>query len=373
MANHKSTSKHKKKKNHQSKNRNKSYQNKYKQAIDLPMIGRDDLLTIKGIDPTTEMALNSIGIKQFSDFNNHTPSSLAKALKERAGIDISTEVIDSEDWIEHAQLLAKKQSSQIRSNGEEQGLQEESMEDTHLQENPNKEDSVEKDAQQKTDVTVRPKNEDNIHEHCEEIPLSKFEIENTNTEGTNLHESAQLKIKPQSTDTKKQEKKSMIEASKKMAEAEQSESAKIHQPESKTSRQTARKLQPLQDSVPDVSLQIKNVHFERDEIDTEADTTGPQMLHAVISCGLAGSNVEELITEHLPLCVQIHAIDQHNFECELLAVKSVKLQPSTRNYVIRLDIKAAKIGYYKLQVVAFLLSAKPRIDFYKGPYLKVIS
>jgi hypothetical protein len=67
---------------------------------------RDDLLTIDGIDPTTEMALNSIGIRQFADFQRHTPETLAQALQERTGLAISAETIARQDWVGSAAILA---------------------------------------------------------------------------------------------------------------------------------------------------------------------------------------------------------------------------------------------------------------------------
>jgi predicted flap endonuclease-1-like 5' DNA nuclease len=72
---------------------------------------RDDLLSIEGIDPTTEMALNSIGVHQYSDFRGYSPETLAQALLERTGIAVSAATIASQDWIGWAEILAAENPS----------------------------------------------------------------------------------------------------------------------------------------------------------------------------------------------------------------------------------------------------------------------
>jgi hypothetical protein len=67
---------------------------------------RDDLLDIEGIDPVTEMALNSIGIRKFADFRGYAPETLAQTLREGAGIAIDPAMIAQQDWIGWAELLA---------------------------------------------------------------------------------------------------------------------------------------------------------------------------------------------------------------------------------------------------------------------------
>ncbi len=66
---------------------------------------RDDLLHIDGIDPTTELALNSIGLRRFADFERYTPEALAKALQERTGLTVTAETIANQDWIGAAAIF----------------------------------------------------------------------------------------------------------------------------------------------------------------------------------------------------------------------------------------------------------------------------
>ncbi len=78
------------------------------QSAASPIIPRDDLVDIEGIGPRIEMALNSIGIRRFTDFAGYTPHSLAQALQDGAGISISAETIAAGDWFGWAQILAEE-------------------------------------------------------------------------------------------------------------------------------------------------------------------------------------------------------------------------------------------------------------------------
>ena len=71
----------------------------------LPLPRRDDLLQIEGLEPATELALNSIGVRKFADFLGYTPETLAQALRERAGMAIAAATIIEQDWIGWAELL----------------------------------------------------------------------------------------------------------------------------------------------------------------------------------------------------------------------------------------------------------------------------
>ncbi len=76
----------------------------------LLLLGRDDLLNIPGIDPAMEMALNSVGIRKFSDFLGHTPETLSRELQERAGTAIAATSIASQEWLDWAQLFANEKA-----------------------------------------------------------------------------------------------------------------------------------------------------------------------------------------------------------------------------------------------------------------------
>jgi len=85
----------------------RDFQNQTWQESNAPQNDRDDLVQIDGIDPATEMALNSIGICRFADFQGHTPRSLSEALNTRAGVFIPEETIAGKDWLGWAQVLSE--------------------------------------------------------------------------------------------------------------------------------------------------------------------------------------------------------------------------------------------------------------------------
>jgi len=78
-----------------------------------PVILRDDLVDIDGIDPTIEMALNSLGIRRFTNFDGYTPKSLSQALHDRAGISVSAETIATQDWLGGAQILVEENAARF--------------------------------------------------------------------------------------------------------------------------------------------------------------------------------------------------------------------------------------------------------------------
>jgi predicted flap endonuclease-1-like 5' DNA nuclease len=98
---------HRKKKQNQKPNLNFNHHNKPVPPITIPIIERDDLLAIEGIHPTVELALNSIGILTYSDFDGYTPETLSQALQKRAGISVTTQMIEDQKWLEQAKKLAQ--------------------------------------------------------------------------------------------------------------------------------------------------------------------------------------------------------------------------------------------------------------------------
>lgn len=94
---------------------------------------RDDLLSIEGIDPTTEMALNSIGVHQYSDFRGYSPETLAQTLLERTGIAVAAATITRQDWIGWAEMLAAENPSAGAAEADNEKAAEETSENAPAQ------------------------------------------------------------------------------------------------------------------------------------------------------------------------------------------------------------------------------------------------
>ena len=75
---------------------------------------RDDLETIKGIGPTTADALYRIGVRRLADLAQYTPHTLAEALNEQAGLEVSPKRIETSDWIGQARTLAQQAKAKRR-------------------------------------------------------------------------------------------------------------------------------------------------------------------------------------------------------------------------------------------------------------------
>lgn len=68
---------------------------------------QEGLGIIKGIGPKFAEALSQIGIRRVADLADYTPDTLSEALLNRAGVKVSPERIEANDWIGQARELAE--------------------------------------------------------------------------------------------------------------------------------------------------------------------------------------------------------------------------------------------------------------------------
>jgi hypothetical protein len=88
------------------------------QVLDTPPSNGDDLQQIKGIGQVIAQALNSIGIRRYSDLTRFTPESLADLLQVEIA-SISPKRIERDDWIGQARVLAQLASTEGEPTEEE--------------------------------------------------------------------------------------------------------------------------------------------------------------------------------------------------------------------------------------------------------------
>lgn len=255
----------------------------------MPMINRDDLLVVEGIDPVIEMALNSMGIWRFSDLANRIPANLATLLEERTGVSIAITTI--ENWIEYAakhKVPANKLV--VQDNLEEQTM------------------TIGNNQTEKTDI---------------EKPGAPGQLNNNVTEAGKTYNQLGERIKPKKKDKNK----------------------------SKT-----------------VFFSINRVCVSR----LPSTVPGTLKMRAEVSCQFQRSQVQGLLADEVPFCSQIHAINNADGKCDLLASRTVPLHPDQYDYDIPLEFTVMAVGIYQLHVVAFLLTGPAEIDLYPGPVLNVI-
>jgi predicted flap endonuclease-1-like 5' DNA nuclease len=292
-------------------------QNQAVQELAASFASRDDLLAIEGIDPTIEMALNSLGIRRYSDFRDRTPQELSQALQERTGIAISAAIIESQDWIGWAEILAAEGTAPAAPERKDEERKE-SIEAAHLQDGGHHSTTAEEDT-----PAIAPEAE-------QEYAWGEA------AEGLDLQ-------KEKST-----------------------ESAFAQNPELPMAKSEDNS------EIDGAAVRIKGTRFEQFETSATADTPSETRLRGEISCELTGAEALTATADGKTFCAQIHALDTATGESELLASKSERLQPNQAEYSFGLEFKIPRVGRYQLQVVALLLDAVPKIDFYQGPLLRVI-
>jgi predicted flap endonuclease-1-like 5' DNA nuclease len=281
---------------------------------------RDDLLNIDGIDPMTEMALNSIGIRQFADFQRHTPETLAQALQERTGLAISAESIARQDWIGSAAILASVNNGTGTACGENHVLPEENSGQTAL---PNQLPFASE----------------------QEIPPASI----AGAEVVNKLEASSQEIStPDATyDTSTRD----------VTPDTQSQDARTHK--SQENADTGFQ-----------ALRIQHAAFAPIERPAKPNHPAMKFLRSEIDCTLIGA---EAMTVAAPFCAQVHAVDQATGEYKLLVSQVEQLPPGQTDYQVRLEYAVPGLGRYQLLAIAFLLQADSGIALYQGPLLRVVA
>ncbi|MCI0698792.1 hypothetical protein L0337_43175 [candidate division KSB1 bacterium] len=285
---------------------------------------RDDLLNIEGIDPTMEMALNSIGIHRYSDFRGYSPESLAQALLGRTGISVSVDAIASRNWIGWAEILAAENPASGAAEINDEKASEETT-----------------DNSSHAEALCATPNDEKAPQ-----PVASTESENNDEEtlaGPSLSE---------------REEKSLVLAPEKVAGIQKS-GASV-------------RAAALNGENEGLILRIQNAGFAQVTLPATPDRSSTKFLRAEIDCGLTGRKASMATAEQAPLCAQIHAVDKVTGEPKLLASRTERLQANQTNYRLRLEFEAPKTGRYQLQIVAFLLHPIANVAFYQGPSLRVI-
>lgn len=279
-----------------------------------PASSRDDLTNIEGIDAATEMALNSIGIRQFSDFRGYTPETLAQLLQTRTGLPIDAAVIAGQDWMAWAEMLATERNFPVAAETNEKKTIESVPENTPPEKLP--EAQPEEKPPQTVSAVIPPQPEVNP-----ERPLAAV--------NGRTNSSVQQPLAPPATET----------------------------------------ISPAADFV----VQISNAKFTSIATPAQPNRPAVQTIQSEIDCNLSGAKANLVTIDRLPLCAQIHAVDQLTGEHHLLASQYELLLPGQLDYRLHLECVAPRVGRYQLQVVAFLFHAEAKIAFYQGPVLRVIA
>ncbi|NIV91673.1 hypothetical protein GWN42_02435 [candidate division KSB1 bacterium] len=278
---------------------------------------KDDLQLIKGIGLTTENALNRIGVYRFTDFQEYSPDSLARALEE-ADLSVQATDIEKQNWLAHARELAKQFDEQPAVKGTNEALDESK---TERKPEP-------KDAES----DVRPEDEE------KDVASANVQKETKHTEETK-EETANETPEP----TKNQE--------------------TVHVPEEdKSEAKVSQKSSTV--------LKIKNVQLTPEKSPSQESV---EQIRSSVNFEITGNDAKEFSSNGVPFSVQLHAANNSAGTVHFLGSLTARLRTNQLEYRLEFLSTVPQIGEYQLQFVAFLLQPSAIIDVYPGPNLKVVS
>src|SRR5574341_1109435 len=252
---------------------------------------RDDLLNIAGIDPTTELALNSIGLRRFADFERYTPATLAKALQERTGLAVTAETIANEYWIGAAAIFAAV-SDDTGKPTDSHELLEEAPQPAAL---PAEQFSA-APAEELAPAAVSG------------APAPQENISTQNISNTTVSDGA-------------------TEVNKNDSEILQTE---------------------LNEEKGNGALWIQHVAFTPMETPAQPHRPATKFLRSEI---VIGAEAKAVGAEGTLLCAQVHAVDTATGEDQLLAAQAERLQRSQTDYPVQLEFAVPGIGRYQLHII----------------------
>lgn len=327
-----------------------------------PVSFRDDLVLIDGIDPTLEMALNSIGIQRFADFRDYTPETLAQALQDRTGVPVSAETIAKQDWIGWAQILLDEPASQIARLDEER-IADENLSNTSVQ-------PVEQSLAHSEKVVI-----DDAAPESDQMQSADSVATPPRKEAATEKEAKSKRQQLQADDAERSERLPNQKSGGKSAQSASVESlrwAKSNLPKAKPIAQAVGEKSKLEEHHnKEIILSITHATFKQQDMPVIGNRRLKKILHGEIGYVLEMANTPATFPGPLTVCAQIHAVDLSNGVSELLASKSHPVLASRHDYRADLDFDVPRFGRYQLQVVAFLLGAQPKLALYKGPLLRV--
>ena len=299
------------------------------------LVTKDDFLRINGIDFTIKQALNTLGIKTYSDFKGHNATALARALLERTEVDFPATRIIMEDWIGQAEKLAAEgKSENAKQQSEPDEIETQKEPETNVA--PISEDLAKQEPTEQSE---------NISKGTQKV--RKQQRAKPARETTKLSEGAEYKTEaPEESQTK---------------DSSASTSGTQIEPKTVSTKQNQ-----------SFGLEITSSEFVLAH-NSSTGSTGSDHVEGKLQCSIFGKKITQAEYDQTPLSAQIFAIDLVSQDSQLICAKTILLQPGKRNYDIPVQFEVrVKAGRYQLQIFAFLQNEQPEIAFRRGPVLNVV-
>lgn len=293
---------------------------------------RDELVRINGIDPQLDLALNSVGVRQFRDFQNYSPESLASVLNEQTGVAVDASRIEEQDWFGQARRFTQNVAPRASAPPPETNRK------------PDSRPAARKSRQQ----TSGKSSEQSPEPARPETTASKGKAEAQPT--PKASGSAAEKVPPA---------------------AGQRPHPQASEPKGEPSHGQERRRAP---AVPNgLEITIKDVRFDSFERPDPPDWHDKKYLECHVTCNLSLRSSEALVVENAALCVQVLAEDTLTGAVEVLVSESAPAVEPGHDEAFRLEFEVPAVGHYQLFVLAFLLPAPTVMAIQKGPALHVLA
>lgn len=348
-------------------------QEQINQKLTVPFTKREDLLMVEGVNPTIEIALNSIGILKYSDFNSFTSKRLSQSLQKWTGISVSAKTIENQKWFEQANKLDNENKALSQFGGKTEFTEENSMNNKKLQ----KEDSGTKESEEAVNQFHQETEGESTEEKAEELLSINKGKQSSVTAGKEENEKMvdpHSPVHERPIQLKRNIKNNKISSEKNIPEKKNIKSVNSSEMTKQfiANRSTIQKSKKQTDFDNEFRLKITSANFNQIAQPGILNWNGKKKIRGEIICNITDNEMKSKIRDDVVLFVQIFATDMHIKENILMISKSFDLKYEQTIYKIYLEFDVPQIGYYRLNTVVFLLVPEPKIDFKEGPFLRVV-
>jgi hypothetical protein len=311
------------------------------QVLDTPPSNGDDLQQIKGIGQVIAQALNSIGIRRYSDLTRFTPESLADLLQVEIA-SISPKRIERDDWIGQARVLAQLASTEGEPTEEETETAEEPEEGAPVPPPWRQHAGFSVFFDYQTDESGKRVWQTRVY-HDEADEQAPFEGLETAPWVNWVLEQAKLPIELTPTVTE-------VPPEPKPAETEIAAPSAVETP---------------------YDAQLEIIEVQVTEIKPSPDVPDKR-LKAAVRFRVAGSEAETVAAKCIPFRIEHHTVDLESGASGLVASEDNELQPRVFEYTSEQSFPIPEVGRYELHTIVLLLPPGEMMTYHRGLTIKVV-
>jgi hypothetical protein len=302
----------------------------------------DPLRQIKGIGQKIADTLHSIGIHSLADLAQTTPVDLAQKLSAQAGLKLSSQSIEAQDWIGQARTLAAKQATSVDLPDE----------------------TVDMDQAELAPASTEPPTGSGWKSYAEFTLFFDYMLD----------ERGEQQWQTRIWQTRVYDGASGEEPSfPGLAPEPWVEWIFKRLGPPALAELTALTSAALTPAPPPASsdTQLEIVEMLVEVVEPGAAVT-KRSLVVTVRFNIAGTNASALAASEAPYQVEVHLIDPDRGTTNLASCQRGRLQPDTVDYTSRQIVAIPAVGRYELQSIVFLLPPGEALAVQAGPTLRVL-